>query len=80
MQQRQVRNIIANNSCTFTIKPGCTTLIEHDIKLTTDTLVREKQYPLPFSIIKTIKNKIKEIRHLDIVEPSGSPYCSPVLK
>ena len=79
MQQAHVREIISDYSDTFTTRPGYTTLIEHDIKLTTDTLVRDKQYPLPFSTMETIKNEIKEMIDLDIVEPSDSPYCSPVL-
>ena len=49
VQQAQVREIISDYSYTFTTRPGGTTLIEHDIKLTTDTPVRVKQYPLPFS-------------------------------
>ena len=75
VQQSQVREIISDYSNTFTTRPGCTTLIEHGIKLTTDTPVRVKQYSLPFSTMETIKGEIKEM----IVEPSDSPYCSPVL-
>ena len=79
VQQTQVRKIISNFSCTFTTRPGCTALIEHDIKLTTNTLVRVQQYPLPFSTMETIKEEIKEMIDLDIVEPSDSPYFSPFL-
>ena len=54
--------------------------MEHDIKSTTDTPVRVQQkYPLPFSTMETIKGEIKEMIDLDIVEPSDSPNCSPVL-
>ena len=79
MQQAQVREIISDYSYTFTTRPGCTTLIEHGIKLTTNTPVRVKQYSFPFSTMETIKGEIKEMIDLDIVEPSDSPYCSPVL-
>ena len=51
-QQSQVRQVITNFASTFKGIPGCTTLIEHDIMLTTDTPVRVKQYPLPFNIRK----------------------------
>ena len=40
VQQAQVREIISDYSNTFTTRPGCTTLIKHFIKLTTDTLVK----------------------------------------
>ena len=40
VQQAQVRGIIYDHSITFIPRPGCTMLIEHNIKLTTDTPVR----------------------------------------
>ena len=61
LQPAQVREIISIYSNTFTTRPGCTTLIEHDTNLTTDTPVRVKQYPLPFSTMETIKDEIKEM-------------------
>ena len=79
VQQAHVREINSDYSDTFTTRPGCTTLIEHNIKLTTDTTIRVKQYPLPFSTMETIKDEIKEMIDLDIDEPSDSPYYSPVL-
>ena len=48
-------------------------------KVTMNTRVRVKQYPLPFSTMETIKGEINEMIDLDIVEPSESPYCSLVL-
>ena len=61
VQQAQARAIISDYSNTFTTRPGCTMLIEHDIKLTTDTPVRVKQYALPFSTMETIKGEINEM-------------------
>ena len=78
-QQSQVKQLVANFASTFTGIPGCTTLLEHDIKLTTDTPVRVKQYPLPFNMMEAAKDEVRDMINLDIVEPSESPYCSPVL-
>ena len=78
-QQSQVRQLVTNFASTFTGKPGCTTLLEHDIKLTTNTPVRVKQYPLPFNMMEAAKDEVRDMINLDIVEPSESPYCSPVL-
>ena len=44
-QQSQVRQVVTNFASKFSGIPGCTTLLEHDIKLTTDMPVRVKQYP-----------------------------------
>ena len=78
-QQSQVRQLVTNFASTFTGIPSCTTLLEHDIKLTTDTPVRVKQYPLSFNMMEAAKDEVRDMINLDIVEPSESPYCSPVL-
>lgn len=78
-QQSQVRQIVTNFASTFTGVPGCTTLLEHVIKLTTDAPVRVKQYPTPFRMMEAAKDEIKDMMDLGIVELSVSPYCSPVL-
>ena len=77
-QQSQVRQLVTNFASTFTGIPCCTTLLEHDIKLTTDTPVRVKQYPLPFNMMEAAKDDVRDMINLDIVDPSESPYCSPV--
>ena len=79
VQQSHVREIISDYSKTFTTRPGCTTLIEHDIRLMTDTSVRVKQYPLLFSTVETIKGEIKGMIDLNIDELPDRSYCSPVL-
>ena len=78
-QQSQVRQVVTNFASTFTGIPGCTTLLEHDIKLTTNKPVRVKQYPLPFNMIAAAKYEVRDMINLGIVEPSESPYCSPAL-
>ena len=78
-QQSQVRQIVTNFSSTLTGVPGCTFLLEHDTKLTTDAPVRVKQYTLPFNMMEALKDEIKDMIDLGIVEPSVSPCCSPVL-
>ena len=53
-------------------------MLDHDIKLTTDTPVRVKQYPLPFRMLETVGDELRSMIDLGIVERSDSPYCSPV--
>ena len=64
---------------TFSDKPGRTTLLNHDSKLTTDTPVRVKQYPLPFSMLETVGDEVRSMIDLGVLERSDSPYCSPVV-
>ena len=50
----------------------------HDIKLTTDTPVRVKQYLLPYSMMKT-GVEVRSMIMLGATERSESPYYSLVI-
>ena len=78
-EQNQVRSLVQKFSGTFSEKPGRTTLMEHDIKLTTDTPVRVKQYPLPYIMMQAVGDEVRSMIELGIIERSESPYCSPVI-
>ena len=79
IQKKEVREILNDFRDVLTDIPGETSLIEHDINLTSDQPVRTKQYPLPFSRTETIKAETKKMLDMGIIEPSKSPYMSPVV-
>ena len=58
-EQNHVRSLVQEFSGTFSEKPGRTTLMEHDLKFTTDTPVRVKQYPLPYSMMQAVGNEVR---------------------
>ena len=58
-EPNQVRSLVQEFSSTFSEKPGRTTLMEHDIKLATDTPLRVTQYPLPYSMMKAVGDEIR---------------------
>ena len=76
-EQNKVRSLVQEFSETFSERPGRTSLMEHDNKLTTDTPVRVKQYPLPYSMMKAVGDEVRSMIELGVTEPSESPYCSP---
>ena len=53
--------------------------MEHDIKLSTDTPVCVKQYPLPYSMMQAEGDEVRSMIELGVIEGSESPYCSPVI-
>ena len=53
--------------------------MEHDIKLTTYTPVRVKQYPLPYCMMKAVGDEVRSMIELGVIERSERPYCSPVI-
>jgi hypothetical protein len=59
--------------------PGEGNLCDHAIHLTTDKPVNVKQYPLPFGTQDVMAQEVKKMLEMDIIEPSTSPYASPVV-
>ncbi|KAH0818604.1 hypothetical protein GEV33_004187 [Tenebrio molitor] len=58
---------------------GCTNLTEMDIKLTDDRPVFYRPYRMSFSEREQVKDIVQELIAADIVEPSESPFASPIL-
>ena len=63
----------------FSDIPGTTELVAHEIAVTLDQPIRSKQYPVPFALKEDIKKEIENMLQLGIIEPSNSPYASPVV-
>ena len=60
-------------------KLGRTSLIEHEITLTDDKPFRVKQYPLSPALQKHLIEEVDEMLKLGVIQPSNSPYRSPML-
>ena len=63
----------------FSNTPGETDTAEHQIILADSNPVRGKTYPVPYSLREEVKAELSEMVRLGIVEPSNSPYSSPLL-
>ena len=53
--------------------------MEHDIKLSTAEPVRSKGYPIQYKTREIMKSEIDEMIELGVIEPSISPYSSPIV-
>ena len=78
-QNNQLRRLIGNYSDVFTDVPSVTSLGHHDIKLTDPRPVKSKPYPLPHALRQVVGDEVKEMLELGVIEPSSSPYASPVV-
>ena len=67
------------NSDRFSNVPGCTNTIEHKIELMTNEPFRSKVYPVPMHLQKQFDDEVEKLRTLDIIQPSKSPYRSPIV-
>jgi len=63
----------------FTDVPALTTLGEHSITLTTDEPVHSKPYPQPHAMQETVDKELENMLQMGIIEPSTSPYTSPIV-
>ena len=59
--------------------PGETDVIQHQIRLTDDTPIRCKPYPLPYAMREELRNEVDTMLEMGVVRPSTSPYASPIV-
>ena len=78
-QQQELKNMLSEFSDVLTDLPGKTNICEHDIKLTSNEPFRRKQYTVPHALQETIREEVDHMLKMDIIEPSDSPYASPIV-
>ena len=78
-QKAEVLTILNEFKDVITDVPGNTNVEEHKIRLTTETPVRSRPYPVPHALREEIKTETKMMLDSGIIEPSNSPFASPVV-
>lgn len=63
--------------CTSTL--GRTNLVQHKIHVRTNVVVAQKPYRLPVHKKQIVKEQIDDMLARDIVQPSHSPWASPIV-
>ena len=59
--------------------PGETDVIQHRVKLTDDTPIHRKPYPLPYAMREELQNEVDIMLEMGVVRPSTSPHTSPII-
>lgn len=59
--------------------PGLTHLIEHQIDTGDAKPIRQRQYALSPAIQRQLDKEIEQMLEMDVIEPSHSPWCSPLV-
>ncbi|XP_069990681.1 uncharacterized protein [Penaeus vannamei] len=80
-QVSDVKDLITDFSDVFSDVPGYTKSIEHVIKLESNVPVSKKplSFPIPHHLVLVFDKEVDRMLKLGIIEPSNSPYCSPVV-
>ena len=64
----------------FTDMLGETNVIQHRVKLTDDTPIRCKPYPLLYAMKEELRNEVDSmLDSMGVVRPSTSPYASLII-
>ena len=78
-QHRQVKRLVREFEDRFTPRPGMADIVQHQVKLTSNTPVHCKPYRLPCATRQELKKDIREMLDLGIIRESKSPYASSVV-
>ncbi|XP_072048962.1 LOW QUALITY PROTEIN: uncharacterized protein [Amphiura filiformis] len=78
-QKYEVKRILGDYKDVLTDIPGKTNLGEHKINLTDNEPVRKKPYPIPHALRVKVKQEVQSMMKMGIIEPSVSPYASPLV-
>ncbi|XP_061190531.1 uncharacterized protein LOC133198457 [Saccostrea echinata] len=77
--RRRVISLLNQFSDVLSDIPGYTHLIERDIKTNSDQPIRSKSYSVPFAMKDIVDKEVEKMLELNVIEPSESPYCSPIV-
>ena len=78
-QRRVLKDLVRRYPDVFTDMPGETDVIQHQIRLSDDTPIRCKPYPLPYAMREVLRNEVDTMLEMGVVRPSTSPYASPIV-
>ena len=78
-QRRVLKDLVRRYPDVFTDMPGETDVIQHQIRLSDDTPIRCKPYPLPYAMREELRNEVDTMLEMGVVRPSTSPYASPIV-
>ena len=79
-QRAALDTITTTYNDVFSAKPGRTATLQHKIQIEGgEPLKLQHSYPLPLALEPTLRQELSSWLDAGVVEPSQSPYCSPLL-
>ena len=78
-RRASLEDLLSNFKDVFSQTPGCTTILQHDIVLSSTRRICAKNYPVPIHLRPYFETEVDNLLQLGIIQPSSSPHCSPVV-
>ncbi|KAL1261442.1 hypothetical protein QQF64_006707 [Cirrhinus molitorella] len=74
-QKTELQHLVSQ----FSTVPGQTTIIKHDIQTPPGVIVRQRPYRVPEACRQAIEEEVQQMLKLGVIEPSRSPWSSPIV-
>ncbi len=78
-QKKDLHHLIGQFSDVFSPIPGRTQVLQHDVRTPPGTVVRQRPYRVPEARRHAIEEEVQEMLRLGVIEPSRSPWSSPIV-
>ncbi|KAL0148983.1 hypothetical protein M9458_055787 [Cirrhinus mrigala] len=78
-QKTELQHLVGQFQDVFSSRPGQTNVIQHDIRTPPGVIIRQRPYRVLESRRQAIEEEIQEMLKLGVIEPSRSPWSSPIV-
>ncbi|KAI2644624.1 Retrovirus-related Pol polyprotein [Labeo rohita] len=78
-QKGELQHLIGQFSDVFSPLPGRTNVLQHDIQTPPGVVVRQRPYRVPEARQQAIEDEVQQMLKLGVIEPSHSPWSSPIV-
>ena len=78
-ERAQAGRLLEIKQATFSQEPGYTRLAVHKVETPGQTPLRQPPYRIPEAVREGMRKEIDEMLRLGVIEPSESPWASPVV-
>ena len=78
-EKEQLQELLRSFQDVLSDMPGKTNQFEHKIELSSNNPVRLKPYPIPFKSKDIVETEVRSMLEQGIIEPSNSPFSSPIV-
>ena len=81
-QKHQLKELLLQNGDLFALDPsdrGVTNVVQHTINTGDSTPIRQQARRIPFALRSNVDNMTEEMLEQGIIQPSRSPWASPIV-
>ncbi|KAL0188186.1 hypothetical protein M9458_015285, partial [Cirrhinus mrigala] len=78
-QKTELQHLVSQFGDVFSSQPGQTNVIQNDIRTPPGVIVRQRPYRVPEACRQAIEEEVQQMLKLGVIEPSRSPWSSPIV-